>query len=245
MNNFYNIIYLLTALLLAPCSVQAQVIYLKTEHYPPYNIDLSLNDSGESGIGGASAEIVLEMIRRSGYRHELELLPWKRAYRLAETEVYTGVFSTTRTEAREDVFKWVGPIADNNYVLFTMQDRNIILNDINAAKKYSVGAYQGSAGEGLMREAKIPIELVPRDHLNALKLQRNRIDLWVSGNLYGPYLAKQYGVTNLKEVYTVRKAQMYVAFNKSTPNVVINKLNNILQTMREEGFFNRVYDRYK
>ncbi len=244
MNKFNHLLFLIACLCLSSF-LQAQTIYLKTEHYPPYNIDLSLNDSGEKGIGGASAEIVLEMIRRSGYAHKLELLPWKRAYRLAETEVYTGVFSTTRTEARENVFKWVGPIADNNYVLFTTQERNIFLESIDTAKKYSVGAYQGSAGEGLMREAKIPIELVPRDHLNALKLQRNRIDLWISGNLYGPYLAKQYGVTNLKEVYTVRKAQMYVAFNKNTPDIVINKLNDVLQTMREEGFLKAVYDRYK
>ena len=38
---------------------------------------------------------------------------------------------------------------------------------------------------------------------------------------------------------------MYVAFNLSTPDEVIAKLNGILRTMRAEGFFEKVYAQYR
>ncbi len=225
---------------------QSQAIHLTTEHYPPYNIDLSLTSKNKANqIGGASTEIVKELMRRSEYSYTLKLFPWKRAYQAAQQTVYTGVFSTTRTPAREELFKWVGPIADNNYVLFTSSDRDILISRIADAKNYTVGAYGGSVAVSIMEDAGITTELVPRDYLNVLKLERERIDLWISGSLYGPYLAKQNGVTQLKEVFTVRKTQMYIAFNKETPDSIIEALNTILESMRKEGFMERVYSRYR
>jgi len=224
----------------------AQSIRLVTEHYPPYNIDLTLEEkNSRNGIGGASTEIVIEMIRRSKYPYTLDLLPWKRAYGMAEKEPFVGLFSTTRTSAREKLFKWVGPIANNNYVLFSAKNPAIKLNSIEEASNYRIGSYRGSAGEALLKEVGIKSEIVRSDHLNVLKLAKNRVDLWVSGNLYGPYLAKQHGVTNLREVFTLREAQMYVAFNIETPDSVILTLNQILQEMRAEGFFESVYSRYR
>ena len=111
--------------------------------------------------------------------------------------------------------------------------------------KYSIGAYRGSVAVSLIEAKGVKSELVRRDYLNVLKLGRNRIDLWISGSLYGPYLAKQYGVNDLKEVYTVRKAKMYVAFNLDTPKPIINKLNAVLSKMREEGFLDNVYQKYR
>ncbi len=235
----------LTLLCLTFSSVSsAQSIRLLTEHYPPYNIDLNLTE-GRQGIGGASFEIVIEMIRRSQYPYTLELLPWKRAYSMAQEQPFVGLFSTTRTAARDGLFKWVGPIANNNYVLFKKSGDNIKVDSIQEAAKYRIGAYRGSASIALLEEAGLATDAVRSDHLNVLKLSRNRIDLWISGNLYGPYLAKQYGVTGLEEVYTVREAQMYVAFNINTPDSVIKKLNNILDDMRKEGFLEDVYSRYR
>jgi polar amino acid transport system substrate-binding protein len=239
-------LFIFLLILILPSLGFAQTIRLVTEHYPPYNIDLTLEEkNSRNGIGGASTEIVIEMIRRSKYAYTLDLLPWKRAYGMAENEPFVGLFSTTRTGAREKLFKWVGPIANNNYVLFSTKQRAIKLANIEEATNYKVGSYRGSAGETVLKEVGISSELVRSDHLNVLKLDHNRVDLWVSGNLYGPYLAKQHGVTDLQEAYTLREAKMYVAFNIETPDSVILKLNGILQEMKAEGFLEAVYSRYR
>ena len=113
-------------LILLSFPVFSQTINLTTEHYPPYNIDLSLDGSGV-GVGGASTEIVLEMMRRSGYSYSMNLMSWKRAYTSAQEKNYTGVFSTTRTEKREKLFQWVGPIADNNYGYYLLPKIAILI----------------------------------------------------------------------------------------------------------------------
>jgi len=233
-------------LLLLGAGIQAQTLHLKTEHYPPYNIDLvRTGESDVAKIGGASTEIIVELMRRSRYDYTMELLPWARSYAMAQAKSLTGVFSTSRTEKREALFKWVGPIQENDYVLLGTSRRNIKLNSLEEAKNYTIGTYRDSAASGMLLEANIKPELVRSDHLNIMKLKRNRIDLWIAGNLYGRYLAKQYGVTGLQQAYTVKKRYMYIAFNKSTPDLIINKLNDILAVMRKEGFIETVNARYQ
>ena len=225
---------------------KAQTIQLKTEHYPPYNIDLSPAEiSSKKIISGSSTDIVREIMKRSGYKHNMELLPWKRAYRQAQEEVFTGVFSTTRTESRENLFKWVGPIAENNYVIMTSEKSNIVINSLNDLKRYTVGVYGGSAAAAILEKENIPVEIVPRDHLNALKLERERIDLWFTGRLQGLYLAKNNGVKGLKEIYKTPSRYMYIAFNLETSDIVIEKLNIILKEMEADGFVESVYTKYR
>jgi polar amino acid transport system substrate-binding protein len=224
----------------------AQTIELKTEHYPPYNIDLSPAEiSTKKQISGSSTEIVRELMKRSGYKYNMELLPWKRAYREAQDELMTGVFSTTRTDAREDLFKWVGPIAENNYVFFTSDKSNITINSFEDVKRYKVGVYGGSAALAILEKENIAVEIVPKDHLNALKLERQRIDLWFTGRLQGLYIAKNIGVTGLKEIYKTPSRYMYIAFNLETNDALIEQLNNIVEEMKDDGFFESVYYKYR
>ncbi len=246
MRNLRAIILLSPIFFLFNTFASAQTIELKTEHYPPYNIDLSPAEiSTKKKISGSSTEIVRELMKRSGYKYNMELLPWKRAYREAEEELMTGVFSTTRTEAREDLFKWVGPIAENNYVLFTSEKSSIAINSFEDIKQYTVGVYGGSAAAGILEKENIPVEIVSRDHLNALKLERQRIDLWFTGRLQGLYLAKNNGVTGLKEIYKTPSRYMYIAFNLKTSDAVINKLNKTLKEMEDDGFVESVYFKYR
>ncbi|MGH1440219.1 MAG: substrate-binding periplasmic protein [Cellvibrionaceae bacterium] len=244
MNKIDAILYffIAQALFLFPSFSAAQTIQLKTEHYPPYNIDTS-EQNGSANISGASFEIVSELMKRSKYNYNIELIPWKRALESASKNNYTGVFSTTRTESREKSFKWVGPIADNNYVLMAA-NKNIKIESNNDLQRYSIGAYQGGAGDNILKSLNIKTELVRSDHLNVRKLKRGRIDLWITGNLYGPYLAKQYDVKGLTSVHTLKEAKMYIAFNLNTPNSIIDNLNNTLKKMRKEGFLDKVFNKY-
>jgi polar amino acid transport system substrate-binding protein len=246
MRKIKAIIFLFNTLIFISVFTNAQTIKLTTEHYPPYNIDLSPAEvSSKKKISGSSTEIVRELMARSGYKYNMELLPWKRAYRQALEERLTGVFSTTRTEAREKLFKWVGPIAENNYVVMTSEKSRIVINSLDDMRRYKVGVYGGSAAASILEKENIPVEIVPKDHLNALKIDRERIDLWFTGRLQGLYLAKNNGVKGLKEIYKTPSRYMYIAFHLGTNDTVIDKLNKILKEMEDDGFIESVYDKYK
>lgn len=230
-------------------NTHATTLRLTTEHYPPYNIDLTLSGDEARGawnnIGGMSTEIVAELMRRANYSYTIDMLSWKRAYGAAQKDAFTGVFSTTRTEQREELFKWVGPVAENNYVLLALKSRNLSFDKLGDAAGYRIGAYKGSAAADFAIRGGLNPDLVRSDHLNPAKLNRDRIDAWITGEAYGFYLAKQNGVTGLSVAHTYQKRFLYIAFNKETPDEIIDNLNMILKQMKAEGFVEAAYQRYR
>lgn len=49
------------------------------------------------------------------------------------------LFSTTRTEHREDLFKWVGPISDIKAVVLARVDSGIVIKEPIDMAKYRIG----------------------------------------------------------------------------------------------------------
>jgi polar amino acid transport system substrate-binding protein len=177
-------------------------VVLLTENYPPYNMAINgKNFAPDDNIDGIAADIVREMFKRAGIKYALSLrFPWDRIYNLALEKPGYGVFSTTRTPAREALFKWVGPIGPNNWVLLAKGDSKISLSNLAEAKQYMVGAYKGDAIAEYLLEQTLEPMLSLRDQDNVKKLQDGKIDLWASGDTSGRYLAKPEGVSGLKTV---------------------------------------------
>ncbi|WP_293267498.1 ABC transporter substrate-binding protein [Neptunomonas sp.] len=218
----------------------AERFELTTESYPPFNM-LARNNE----ITGISTDIVRELFARQQFEYDISLLPWNRAYAMALDTPKTGVFSTTRTPEREALFKWVSPIALNNWVFLSLKERNIQLNSLEDAKQYRIGGYRGDAAALFLEKQGFKLDLVSRDELNAVKLARKRIDLWATGHLLGPYIAKMQKVKGLTESLTFKETVMGIAFHPDTPSNLINDLNLSLQNMYEDGTVEKIYARYR
>ena len=221
-------------------NVYAEKISLTTENYPPFNMR-----SKDGSITGISTDIVKELFSRAGVDYEMHFLPWQRAYGKALKEENSAVFSTTRTPEREELFKWVGPIVENNWVLLKKKDSDISLSSLEDAKKYKVGAYSGDATSLFLESEGFKVKNVAKDEKNVLKLQSGRIDLWATGHLLGPYYAKQQGVSGLEPALVFKKTIMSLAFNKSVDDALINKLNTELKKMVAEGVTEKIKSKYQ
>jgi len=77
------------------------------------------------------------------------------------------------------------------------------------------------------------------------KLAAGRIDLWATGEYLAPYLANQEKTTNPKPVFVFKETQMSLAFNKETPDDLINKLNEILAAMKADGTIEKINAKYQ
>ena len=163
-------------LLLSGCA-WAQGLILTTEDAPPTNFS---NDGGKT-ITGSATEIVQDMFKRANVEYKIAMYPWERAIAMAEQEPNTCVYSTTRTEAREKKFLWVGPVAPNDWVLFAMADSKIELKTLEDAKKYKVGGYRGDAVALFLEEQKFKLDNGANDEQSAQKLKNGRIELWATG----------------------------------------------------------------
>ncbi len=201
------------SLLLGVATAQAapEKIELLTENFPPYNMAVDgKNFARNENIHGIATDIIREMFQRAGVDYSLTLrFPWERIYKMAlETPGY-GVFVTARLAEREELFKWVGPIGPDDWVLLARSDSDIDVSSLDEAKQYRIGAYKGDAiGEHLLAQGLEP-SLALRDQTNVEKLQSGAIDLWATGDPAGRFLAKQQGVTGLKRILRFDSAELY------------------------------------
>lgn len=244
-------IALLAAGWLLAASVQAEVpddyrMVLLTENFPPYNMAINgKNFAQEDNIDGIAADIIREMFKRAEIHYGMTLrFPWDRIYKLALEKPGYGVFVTARLPERENLFKWVGPIGPDDWVLLGRSDSTISLSSLDEARQYRVGAYKGDAiAEYLVEKGLEPITAL-RDQENVKKLMAGQIDLWASGDPAGRYLAKQEGISGLKTILRFDSAELFLALNKEVPDEVVQKLQTELDKMRSEGFVDDILSNY-
>ena len=221
-------------------------LVLLTENFPPYNMAKNgKNFAKEENIEGIAVDIVRETFQRAGISYNLTLrFPWERIYKLALEKPGYGVFVMARLPDREALFKWVGPIGPDDWVMLAKADSKIQLADLDQARHYRIGAYKGDAiAETLEKQGLKPL-VVLRDQDNAQKLMDGQIDLWATGDPAGRYLARQVGVSGLKTVLRFNSAQLYLALNKDVSDDIVAKLQAALDQLRKEGVVDEIMGRY-
>ncbi|WP_397450975.1 substrate-binding periplasmic protein [Pseudomonas sp. NA-150] len=224
----------------------AYSIVLLTENFPPYNMASDgKNFAPDERIDGIAAEILRETFKRAGIGYSMTLrFPWDRIYKTALEKPGYGVFVTARSPEREKLFKWVGPIGPDDWIMLARDDSPIQLTSLEQAKKYRIGAYKGDViAENLTAQGLNPIVAL-RDQDNAKKLATGQIDLWATGDPAGRYLARQEGVAGLKTVLRFNSDELFLALNKSVPDEVVAKLQKALDQMRAEGLVDEILGRY-
>ena len=224
----------------------AYSMVLLTENFPPYNMaNDGKNFAQENNIQGIAVEIVRETFKRAGIGYSMTLrFPWDRIYKLALEKPGYGVFVTARLPEREKLFKWVGPIGPDDWVMLAKADSTLQLNTLDDARPYRIGAYKGDAiAEELARQHMNPV-LVLSDKDNARKLVEGQIDVWATGDPAGRYLARQEGVTGLKTVLRFNSTELFLALNKDTPDAVVERLQTALDQLRKEGVVDDIIGKY-
>ncbi|MBC8649989.1 ABC transporter substrate-binding protein [Pseudomonas sp. MTM4] len=242
-----TLLALATCLILGTTAQAApEQIDLLTENFPPYNMAVDgKNFARDENIRGIAADIIREMFQRAGIDYTLTLrFPWERIYKMAlETPGY-GVFVTARLPEREELFKWVGPIGPDDWVLLARGDSTIEVDSLEQARQYRIGAYKGDAiAEHLVAQGLQPT-LALRDQINVEKLQSGAIDLWATGDPAGRFLAKQQGVSGLKRVLRFDSAELFLALNRQVSDETVEKLQAALDQMRADGTINTITGRY-
>jgi polar amino acid transport system substrate-binding protein len=154
----------------------------------------------------------------------------------------------TRTDDRESLFKWVGPLATNQWVFYAKKASGVEIGSLDDARKVAaIGTCKDSAAEQfLKKEGFTNIESVVDDSENAKKLDAAEIDLWIVGDLQGVYKAKTAGIdsSGLEKIFEIKDTQLFIAFSKETDESEIAKWQKALDALKAEGTYEKILSKY-
>lgn len=235
--------FILVAFSVAIChAAQAGTLTLTTEDYPPFNIV----DARSAAITGISTEKVQELMHRAGEKYTLTAYPWARSLQMARNDADTCVFSTTRTAEREALFKWVGPLVRNNWVIFGRVEDKRNPKTLEELRPYTLGAYRNDAVGEFLALKGYKTELANSDSDNPRKLLYGRFDYWATGELLGAAILKTQGLTDkIVPLFQFNQTEMYLACNLRMAQTRIDHYNQILKEMDRDGSVAAIEKKYR
>ena len=217
-----------------------------TETWTPYQIEK------KDGLSGISIDLVREIQKRIGNKNEIKVFPWKRGYNITLKKSGYALFLTTRSKQRENLFKWVGPVASMKLVFFkNVYRKDLKINSMDDAKKVKsiVVAEKTIAYEKLTEYKFKNLEINSLANYSLKKLQENKVDLYPVEYDAFVYKLKEMGLEDIivpvqmKE--PIYESQLYIAFNKQTDEKTILKWQKALDEIKADGTYSEILKRYR
>lgn len=216
-------------------------LYLMTEESPPTSM------RGVNGtVVGSIADKVRALMQRTGTSYTMAIFPWARAYHTARHRANTCVFGTARTPDREPHFKWVGPLADHDWVLFRRADQALALRSLEDARPYLIGVYNGDVQEDYLRTRgfRLSTTLDAKDNLR--DLLSGKIDLWATDRHTAQIQIRRLSTHGkIVPVLEFNRVGLYLACNPGVPDLLINALKAADEAMKKDGTARAIDQKYQ
>jgi len=221
-------------------------LLLYTEPYPPYNFE---SNGKTSGI---SVDLLVKILQRSGStlsRSDIKMRPWARSYKEIQLRKNVMLFSMTRTPHREELFKWMGPIAPTILGLIAQKKKNLTIKGFADVKQLRIGVIREDISHQLLLKNGVPskkLQPVANTINNISKLNANRIDAWAYDLNVAKWELKSFGFNpdNYEIIYVLQKSMLWYAFNIETPDHVIQKMQDTYDNLAGQGEYQKILDYY-
>ncbi|MCJ2165886.1 MULTISPECIES: transporter substrate-binding domain-containing protein [unclassified Pseudodesulfovibrio] len=241
-------ILLIIFMLLSQLPASAAGLRVISESNPPFNYE---NLGQPTGI---STDIFLLMADRAGLnlsRQDISIWPWARGYQEIQKKSDVILFSMAKTEARKDLFQWIGPIMPLYGSLIALKKRNIRISDpIKEASLYRFGTIRASASEQYLIRNGMDIKYIYPVHdlkLNAKKLHENRIDVMVANESAAFFTMKQMGYdpADVEVVLRLFSSLLYFAASLDMDPAIVQRLQTALDQLKADGTVDRIISDYR
>ena len=222
-----------------------------TEEYAPFNF----TESGQ--ITGVSTEVVEAVLKESGLQYSIRSYPWARSYKLAQTKPDTLIYSISRNESREKLFKWIGVIVPSKLSLMALKSRDDVnVTSYDDIKKYKTATNRLDITETHLVEKGLDAETFIRmrgDNLNERMykmLKSGRIDLWPVSNATAFHTVKQLGDNpseTLKvalELEEISNDGFYIAASQAVPDEIVEKLRTALEDFKKTDAYQAILKKW-
>ena len=222
-----------------------------TQEFPPYNF------KGEGGkTVGINTDILVEMLKKMGSsqaRKDIKIQPWVRGYRTTQEPGNLNVlYSTLRTEKREDLFKWVGPLSkgSNDLIVLKGNPKKVMINSDEDYKKFKYAVIRDGLGDLLMKEWGVPKKNISQStkfFAMVKKLQDGKVDAISYNGLVAKYLLKKQGLnpSDFESAVSIPIGEHYFAFNKTIDDDIVQAHQKALEEIQaDKALVQSIQDKY-
>jgi len=213
-----------------------------TEEYPPVTF------MKDGKVAGFVTDVVREIIARQGIPDKIRLTSWDEAYKMALSNPNVVLFSAERTEKREKLFQWVGPVGKNSAIFYAKKGSGIRISSLEDARKIAAIATttdwfteQDLKSKGFTNLVSSPLPVT-----NVRQLMNGEVQLSVFTDITIPEIVKNagYGMDDIEPVFTVSNTHFYIAMSLGTPLETVKKWQSALDGLKADGTFEKIYRSY-
>lgn len=218
-------------------------LLIYTEQYPPLTFR---NSEGE--ITGFGTDIVYEIMKRNELYIDINLTPWSNGYNLALNNPNVCLFTMDRTEIRENLFQWVGPIGTNTTWFYIKEGSGISINSLDDARNLSsIGTVDSWFSTQYLQELGFT-NLIGGSDPNTMtqKLMMGEVDAFVCTDVTFPDILKDLGYEYAEVIpaFSLMSSDYYVAFSKSTSVEIVNQWQTTLDAVKQDGTYDAIHQKW-
>jgi len=227
----------------AVTATDAGIRVITEEQYP-------LNYAGADGtVTGQATDVVRGILSRLNQTANITILPWNEGYALARAGPGVALYSTARTDEREHLFKWVGPVSSYDYVLYAKNGTNFPINSLESVKRAGARicvVKDDFRYQYLLENGFENITTTGSDNECIRQLMAGSAGLWLGSSVNARETARNEGIdpSAFHEVFHVRTVQTYIAFSPDTPDSVIGAWQGALDAMKSDGTYADIGKKY-
>jgi polar amino acid transport system substrate-binding protein len=235
--------FFLTIFLSLAChtiSLASDDLVIMTQNYAPYNY------TEDGKVTGFSGEIVRSICKKLNIPDNIIVYPWNRAYQMVQKDKNHVLFSMYRTDEREKLFKWVGPLIGVDQVFFAFKKHGIKINSLEEAKNAGTIVVQKNSNIQLFLEAQGFKNFYASASGYTLKMFiAGRGILWPASIISGRKYLMDAGVGDeVEPVYKIKKDFIYIAFNPQTSDEIILKWQKALNEIKQEPIYVKTKNKF-
>jgi len=210
------------------------VITFYTENFPPANY---MENNELVGITVDSLKLIWADLNLPD--QEVTIVPWTRGYRNVLKQPNSALFTMSKIEAREDLFKWVGPFFKSVHVLMAKKSSNLKFDNFGDVLNHKIATIQGDISEISLLQMGFPdFNMAKVQNLERafIMLQSGRVDMMMVSMHGFQHLTDRLNAdaSKYEQVWRVNQIGNYLAFNKKTPDKVIQAYQKSLDNVASE-----------
>ena len=190
---------------------------------------------------GFAYKIVKDVLERAGVSFKYKIYPWVRAYDNGLKKKNFLLVGVGRTPKREKLFHWVGAVAKGSDIYFYKSKSNPIqIDSIEDARQYKVGVERASYYYDFLvlngfKKENIHIVTRPSQYMKMLIADRLPLILLDESRLSIEAEKVKLAPNSFEKALFAFNVTENMAFSKTTPLNLVEKVRNAYQELVREG----------